>query len=119
IASDTAPMMLSTTDVGGFPKLEDARVLWLGVGGDLEALKALQSKVTQALAEIGFEPDRRRFFAHATVGRARRAPVRVSPEEVGLLHPVHFAVDRLTVMKSELLPDGARYTALGYGTFEA
>jgi 2'-5' RNA ligase len=119
VASETAPMMLSTADVGGFPKREDACVLWLGVGGDLDKLMALQKKVTQAFSEIGFEPERRRFFAHVTVGRVRRAPVSVTLEEVGLLHPVHFSVDRLTVMKSELLPGGARYTPLGYGIFEA
>ena len=119
VALDTGPMMLSTSGVGGFPKLEDARVLWLGIGGDLGKLEALQSKVMQAFSEMGFDPDRRRFFAHVTVGRTRRAPVRVKPEEVGVLNPVHFSVDRLTVMKSELLPGGARYTPLGYGMFGA
>ena len=71
----TAPFTLQTSEVGGFPRLERARVLWVGLEGDLETLAGLQMEVEGALGTLGFPPERRRFFPHLTLGRARRHPV--------------------------------------------
>ena len=118
VASKFQPFALSTAGLGGFPRLERARVLWLGVEGDLERLRILQGRIAQKLEDLGFERERRRFFAHVTVGRARRKPVRVIAENATKWRAVNFSVDRVSVMKSTLRPEGAVYTPLGYGMFE-
>ena len=115
ITSQFRPLKLLTAGVGGFPRLESARVLWLGVEGDLGRLGALQSQIAQQLEALGFERERRRFVAHVTLGRARRKPVRVPPEQANKWRPVNFFIDRVSVMKSTLRPEGAVYTPLGHG----
>lgn len=118
VASEFQPLALSTAGLDGFPRLESARVLWLGVEGDLEQLRILQGRIVQNLEDLGFERDRRPFFAHVTVGRARRNPVRVISENTEKWRAVNFSVDRVSVMKSTLRPEGAVYTPLGYGMFK-
>ena len=118
VASKFQPLALSTAGLGGFPRLERAQVLWLGVEGDLEQLRVLQGRIAQKLEGLGFERERRQFFAHVTVGRARRKPVRVTAENVKTWRAVNFTIDRVSVMKSTLRPEGAVYTPLGYGMFE-
>ncbi len=115
VASKFQPLALSTAGLGGFPHLESARVLWLGVEGDLERLRILQGRIAHKLEDLGFERERRRFFAHVTVGRVRRKPVRMTAENAKKWRAVNFTVDRVSVMKSTLRPDGAVYTTLGYG----
>ena len=118
VASKFQPFALSTAGLGGFPRLERARVLWLGVEGDLGQLRILQDRIAQKLEDLGFERERRRFFPHVTVGRVRRKPVRLTAENAKKWRAVNFTVDRVSVMESTLRPDGAVYTTLGYGIFK-
>lgn len=118
VASKFQPLALSTAGLGGFPHLESARVLWLGVEGGLGQLRILQGRIAQKLEDLGFERERHPFFAHVTVGRARRKPVRVIAENATKWRAVNFSVDRISVMKSTLRPEGAVYTPLGYGIFK-
>jgi len=115
VAAQSEPLTLQTSGVGGFPNLEKARVLWLGIRGDVDALSQLQETLERHLEPLGFERERRKFFPHLTAGRARRQPVCVERDRLAATQPIHFRVDRLTVMKSELRPEGAVYTPLGYG----
>ena len=88
------------------------RVLCAEVSDPTGALAALQSAVSAGLEAAGlFEPEQRRFRAHATVARLRpgaRAPrsIEVAPE------PVAFAGGPLTLFASRLHPHGARYEPL-------
>lgn len=67
---------MQTGGVGRFPRRGDrARVLGVGVEGDLEALEGLQAGVECALESLGFPPERRTYFSHLTLGRTRRHPV--------------------------------------------
>ena len=80
--------------------------------GASEELAALHAGVVTALAgAIGFEPERRAFRPHVTVGRvARGARVRVrSPDPPPTLR---FAPQALTLYRSQTTGAGARYTAL-------
>jgi len=119
VAAKCDPLRLATTQVGGFPGLDRAQVIWLGVDGDLDRLYGLQSQIEMGLEGLGFKPERRKFKAHITVGRARRKPVKVDVERVSALRPIHFSIDRVSVMKSDLNPEGAVYTPMGYGIFGA
>ena len=110
-----APLMLRTSGLGGFPDRDRARVVWVGIAGDLQPLALLQKEIEEALAQIGFPEERRKFFAHLTLGRVRRRPVSLPSEAAESVQSVNFRVDRVTVMKSDLRPEGAVYTPLGYG----
>lgn len=96
---------------GVFPSHRRARVLWVGVE-ETPALAALQRSVEEAVVRAGVAPDPRPFRPHVTVGRIRRPPPPVGL--AGAIARVRFEatvdVRRVSLMRSELLPRGARHT---------
>ncbi|WP_310789919.1 RNA 2',3'-cyclic phosphodiesterase [Candidatus Palauibacter soopunensis] len=96
---------------GVFPSHRRARVVWVGVE-ETPDLAALQRSVEEAVVRAGVAPDPRRFRPHVTVGRIRRPPPPVGL--AGAIARVRFEttvdVRRVSLMRSELLPRGARHT---------
>ncbi|MYA33058.1 MAG: RNA 2',3'-cyclic phosphodiesterase [Gemmatimonadales bacterium] len=105
----TFPIRLRAAGV--FPSYRRARVLWVGVE-EAPALLALQRAVEGAVVRAGVAPDPRPFRPHVTVGRIRRPPPPVGL--AGAIARVRFeatvAVRCVSLMRSELLPRGARHT---------
>ncbi len=104
-AVDEEPISLRLTSLGGFPRADRARVVWVGLDGDLEALGRLQSAIESELETVGFEREQRVFRPHLTVGRARR-PVRVSERAVPA---VSFESRTVSLMESLLRSGDAVY----------
>ncbi|OLT46331.1 RNA 2',3'-cyclic phosphodiesterase, partial [Cellulosimicrobium sp. CUA-896] len=66
-AALTPPLVLALRGAGVF----DRRVLWVGVGGDSDGLRALSAGAAAAAEDVGVHGDRRpRRRAHVTVARA-------------------------------------------------
>jgi 2'-5' RNA ligase len=93
-------------------------VLWAGLQGDLASLQALQAAVEKTVSPLGFPSEERRFSPHLTVGRLRDD---ASPEAraylgsaIQALHlaPAAFTVRGISLMRSDLQPQGAVYTRL-------
>jgi RNA 2',3'-cyclic 3'-phosphodiesterase len=65
---------------------------------------------------MGFAPEARGFTAHVTLGRVReprRNPALATAlERAGAITLGDLRVDRLSLMRSDLSPAGARYTEL-------
>ncbi len=57
--------------LGAFPRPGRASVLWLGVDGDLEALRSLAGLCEDAAVAAGFTPEDRPFHPHLTLARIR------------------------------------------------
>jgi len=121
VAAATPPFRLQPYGCGAFPALRNIRVVWVGLRGDDAVLKALQSDVEKALAPLGFEPEGRPFKAHLTLGRARGRGHMQKLQEALLTRQSFeveaFDVTELVLYKSDLRPDGARYTPLFRGAF--
>ena len=66
-ASGTLPFQVHLNGLGVFPNLRRPRVLWAGVGGDMDALGALQEKVEAAMEGLAFPRERRAFSPHLTL----------------------------------------------------
>src|SRR5690606_38656050 len=85
-----------------------ARVLWVGVGGDLEALHDLQGRLAGCLRDEGFELDPKPYRPHVTLARSREP--RASPagpdrsREDGA-----WPADEALLTESRPGPDGPRY----------
>lgn len=76
------------------------------------ALARLQADIVEALADaLAWEPERRAFRAHVTVGRVRRG-MRVRGVEVAPPLALTFASPALTLYRSRPGPGGARYEPL-------
>src|SRR5256884_8852114 len=109
---------LSHPDIFGSPR--QPRVIWIGVEEPVGNLQLLHHQLNLELAQRGFEIDTRPFAPHLTLARIK-APLR--PEEQQRLQRLLAVQDRqprsplvrvrhLSVMKSELMRAGARYTSL-------
>jgi RNA 2',3'-cyclic 3'-phosphodiesterase len=114
-----APMpffRLQARGVGAFPGLRKARVLWVGLAGDIEQLRSIQAGLETGLQALGFEKESRGFRAHLTIGRVRRpSQVPTIGESLAPLQDMAsemFRVDRLALYQSVLKPAGAQYTLL-------
>ncbi len=110
------PFDLEVGGLGAFPSATRARVLWAGLVGGAAPLGALAASIEEALAGLGFPREDRAFSPHITLGRVRepgRAPALA--EALGAASGRRFGrvtVAETALMRSDLSPRGARYTAL-------
>jgi RNA 2',3'-cyclic 3'-phosphodiesterase len=115
-ARDHAPFALQTTSVGAFPNTRNPRVVWLGIDGALHALHTLQADVERLLVPLGYATEQRAFNPHLTLGRAHKNLTDVERAAIGRAiaqaSPQHaeWIADAVSLMRSERLPDRARYT---------
>lgn len=123
-AAQTGKFWLALASPGAFPPSGPPRVFWVGLTGELQRLGSLQARIEGGLSTLGFEPDRRPFHPHLTVGRistgartrealdARAAFTRVQIEP-----GQRFDARSVTLWRSHLLEAGARYEALATADF--
>ena len=111
-----APLRLAAAGVGVFPSANRARVIWVGLSGQLSQLAALQRSIEDRLATIGYPHEKRPFSGHLTLGRVKGliAASRLTTA-MGAFRDFAsetFEVDRVVLFKSDLRPTGAMYTEL-------
>ena len=112
------PFELEFSNIGTFGGREGLRIMWVGVAGDVLRLEALVRAVNAALAVVGFEPERRPFRPHLTLGRVRdEIPTRQRAEievQVGKTQvpQTSWRTAHVSLMRSRLGPQGAIYEVL-------
>jgi 2'-5' RNA ligase len=127
-AKATAPQAISfeirLSHLGVFDTLLHPRVIWAGIDEPTGALQQLHLALNRELEIRGFTVEKRPFSPHFTLARIkeplkpdeRQSLLRLLKEtKIASLSP--YRVDRLSVMRSELLRSGARYTHLSDYTF--
>lgn len=97
--------------LGAFPAPQRARVVWVGVDTGRDEIIRTQRAATRALERIGFQPERRPFSPHLTLGRLRE-PGDVSRAVERQFVSGEFAVKRVVLFRSVLRPQGPEYTVL-------
>ena len=122
VADIQTPSPIAFGGIGAFPNLYRPRVLWVGVKQGASIVSRLAKAVNLELKPLGFPTDNR-FHPHLTLARLR-APVNLEPLK-NMLRQYH-AIDRavvnvkeITLMRSELHPNGAVYTPLKVCHFSA
>jgi len=120
VARNAPPIQVDIRELGVFPNPNRARVLWVGMDDPEEYLALLHLAVNEALEQLGYEPDRRPFKPHLTLGRVRRKTSRSEARRIGTLMTQteigtlgKETLDELVLFRSELKPTGAVYTRLG------
>jgi 2'-5' RNA ligase len=103
-ARAAAPFTLSLDQLGGF---RDGGIAWLGAGAVPPDLDQLVRTLNEGLAAQSFRVERRPFKVHVTLARKCRRPPAVEA-----LAPLAWHVDRLTLVASELRPEGSCYRDL-------
>jgi len=116
-AKPHAPFALQAEGLGVFPNPRRARVLWVGVGGEVEALRDLHASVEGQIVPLGYPAEERAFRGHLTLARVARNASRTEQEALGELAArcdlgllASWQVDSVSLMRSQLKPGGAVYT---------
>ena len=110
-ANGTTALGVSTTEVGGFPTLLRARVVWVGLKAP-PGLELLAHRVELACAGLGFPLEERVFQPHVTLGRVEKG-ARLEHgivKRLGEVRPeLDFALESLVLYSSHPGAGGARY----------
>jgi 2'-5' RNA ligase len=115
----TSPFKLEVKELGVFPNPRRVQIVWVGLGGEVEKLAALQKRIESAMARLGFAPENRRFTPHLTLARLRDRATPPERERLGQIiaetefgSAQSFTVDSVKLMKSQLTPEGPIYSRL-------
>jgi len=115
VAAEHAPFELMIAGAGAFPDENRPRVLWVGCQ-DSGPLRELSKSVQAAMQPLGFQPERREFSAHLTLGRVKqprpdaaltRALDSIKNETFGAVR-----VEAIHLFQSVLHPEGSIYSKL-------
>jgi 2'-5' RNA ligase len=108
-----APFSVTIRGLGGFPRLNRPRVLWLGLE-PAAPLAALYRRLVDALRLEGFAPEERPFKPHVTLARARqRSGEEIKPPAWGYSWcGGSLDVNEMILYRSRLSPQGAVHTPL-------
>jgi len=113
------PLEIQLGMPGAFPNLQQPRVIWVAVTGEVKQLKVLQQDIDIALSHFGFPPEKRPFAPHLTLGRLKERASPADKSRIGKLIASITAgggskmkVEGISLMRSTLMPSGAVYDRL-------
>lgn len=117
VAMQFNPFTIHCVGLGAFPKIDRPRTLWLGIEEEADPLTLLQAKLEEAMADLGFRPESRRFRPHLTIGRVRRGGKSLEQLTQQLVEEQDFdagtsLLRELVIYFSELTSEGPIYTRL-------
>jgi 2'-5' RNA ligase len=114
LSSMHSPFDMRLIGLGAFPSERRARVIWAGIETDILRLRKLAASIDDLSADYGIAKDVRPFTAHITLARLRESSM------INLdvrMQEITFIIDRMHFYKSDLTPQGARYTLLHSSPF--
>ncbi len=118
IAQQIPPSRLEVGGVGIFKSLRHPRILWAGIQGDGQTLTRLHRELSEALRDLPVDQQalRQKFFPHITIARVRKNQRPRGLEHFLKLgndkHFGEFPLEAVTLFKSELTREGARYSTI-------
>ncbi len=122
ICRSVASFPIQMKGAGFFGSRRNPRVLWMGLGGDVERMSAFRDDLQKSLAPFGIQEETRPFRPHLTLGRFRKGGPGRGLEDFlsrhGELGSAEHTLDNLVLFKSNLKPGGAVYTRLSEWALE-
>jgi 2'-5' RNA ligase len=110
------PLLLSAKGFGVFPGIRRPRIIWVGLGGQVSSLVALQKMVVKDLETIGYQGEKTPFKAHLTLGRVKGAidalRLQDAIQTFADFESEIFLADEVFLFKSDLKPGGPVYSKL-------
>jgi RNA 2',3'-cyclic 3'-phosphodiesterase len=114
VSSRHPRFVMRLTGLGAFPSVRKARLIWAGIDTDMVGLHKLAASIDDLSANYGVPKEGRPFTAHITLARLRE------PSMINLdvrMRDITFIIDKMHLYKSDLTPQGARYTLLHSSPF--
>ena len=118
VATTHRPFELSAGRVGAFSSIRNPRVIWVGIEGETDAVKALQSDVKGSVRSFVAEQETRAYRPHVTLGRVRPLKGRDLRQVSDALAAAteqsfgSWRVDEFALMQSKLSPHGSQHSTL-------
>jgi RNA 2',3'-cyclic 3'-phosphodiesterase len=118
VATAHRPFELSAGRVGAFSSVRNPRVIWAGIGGDLDAVQALQADVKNSVRSFVAEQETRAYKPHVTLGRVRPVKARDLRQVSDALAAAtergfgSWRVYEFALMQSKLSPHGSQHSTL-------
>lgn len=111
LAALFAPFEVTTGGIDFFPRRARARVVVVSFKDGVERMEEIFHEVERRLSKLKLEREMRPYKPHITLGRKRNpSPVEDCPKE--LFHEMTFTLEKITLFKSVLSPNGPLYTPL-------
>jgi 2'-5' RNA ligase len=112
-ALQQARFELELSNAGAFSSARKASVLWFGVSRGGDCMRALHTSLLAETESLGFARDEREYSPHLTFARLKQ-PANVERLLASLRLPASsMPVWEITLFRSHLSQQGARYQALG------
>ncbi|MCP4448962.1 MAG: RNA 2',3'-cyclic phosphodiesterase [Myxococcales bacterium] len=109
------PFEMRCAELGAFPSLEKAQVLWVGAGDRMGELVGLAKKVSCACAELGFTFASREFHPHVTMARIKGEANLVKLAQESPAHVFSKSlVESLILYKSSVESDASEYEKIAH-----
>jgi 2'-5' RNA ligase len=106
-------LQLEVRSLGAFPSVNRARVVWVGLSGDVAPLARLALEIDARVELLGMPRERRPFQPHLTLGRTKGPPgipgLAKALETEGDYRGPSFEVGELILYESRLRPQGPLY----------
>ncbi len=100
---------------GVFPNMRAPRVFWIGIDDPQKKLAAIAAALDRELTPLGFEPEKRAFSPHLTLGRVKE-PEQLEALKVAFTKatfgPVALKINAIHLVESHLKPSGPVYKDL-------
>jgi 2'-5' RNA ligase len=103
-----SPFKMAISGFGGFPNLQNPRVLFIGLSENPELL-ALQSEIEEKLEWL-VRKEGRAFVSHVTIGRIKGRSRSKGPFPTPTSSS--FFISEIALMKSVLHPEGSKYNPI-------
>jgi|TARA_B110001454_G_scaffold192713_1_gene193190 2'-5' RNA ligase len=104
---------LSLKGVGGFPHLNNPRVIWIGTDKGGQKLSEIAKKIGVKVSILGFKEDEK-FKPHLTIFRVKKRINDISSlmKEIGTVEFGTQMISQIKLKKSVLSPKGPEYSDL-------
>jgi len=120
---ETPAFKIKLDDLGVFPGLRQARIIWAGISRDIP-VKQLAGTLETKLSRIGIAKEKREFSSHITIARVKN-PLDPANLETGLKKAkndllganLEFNAGGITLFESVLEAQGPVYTVLEKANF--
>ncbi|MDD5237218.1 MAG: RNA 2',3'-cyclic phosphodiesterase [Candidatus Omnitrophica bacterium] len=117
LVADKNVYPLGISHIGGFPKIENPRVIWVGLSSGDKETKAIAKELDEKINKLGIPKEERAFSSHITIGRVR-SPLNKDKLTAALKNcaieeeKLSFDADKIILYKSTLLPGGPVYEVI-------
>ena len=120
-AKSILPISLRIDSIGTFGG-RNLRIIWLGIGGEIEKLKKLHDEIEKICSPAGISPDDKKFSPHITIGRVKffaHTEKLLAKIKILSIKSLDFSAKELILFKSKLTPNGPIYNIVEKFGFRA